>query len=226
MPTTSEKKNPWLGFKHQKPFILKEDRKAISHYNSITKKEEYKIQTDQPPSPFKGNIKAPIILLNLNPGYKKEDGKFYKQKYYIMVSKNNLEHKKNPYPFFSLDPLLNQNSGYEWWNKKLKSLIDLTDVKTVANRIFVLEYFPYHSVKYSHSKKLTSCSQLYNKHLLEMAMKRKALVIIMRGEKEWKRLVPSLSQYPLIKLRSTQNVVLSEKNLRPNFKKVINALKK
>ena len=207
-------KNPWLDFIHQRPFILEKDRVVIADFNKKTKNGAYKIQDDQPPAPFVGNRHAPIVLLNLNPGYNKEDNKFYEKKAFIKASENNLKHKKNAYPFYFLDPSLGKNSGYTWWHKKLKELISEFKEKAVSQNILVLEYFPYHSIRFNNSKKLFSCAQEYTIFLLKEALKRKALVIIMRSKEEWYKLVPNLKKYKLhCVLKNPQNVTISPRNM-------------
>ena len=206
--------NPWKNFVHKSPFILEEDRGFIEHFNEQIR-EYYEIQVDQPPAPFVGNKNAPIVLLNLNPGYKEDDNEFYKKEAFIKASENNLTHRSNEYPFYFLDPSLGRdNSGYKWWHKKLKELISEFKEKAVSQNILVLEYFPYHSKRFYFSKCVYSHAQEYTKFLLEKAMERNVLVIIMRSKKIWYEFVPKLEKYKNhCVLNSCQNPAVSRKNM-------------
>jgi hypothetical protein len=64
--------NPWLTLPLSPPYILAEDDLAISAYNRIFHdkgKKEQAIYREAFPEPYCGNPQAPILLLNLDPGY-------------------------------------------------------------------------------------------------------------------------------------------------------------
>lgn len=217
-------KNPWIKLKGKTSYVLDEDKEAITAFNKKHKGTDYEIKLDQPPAPFVGDLNAPIILLNANPGYKKEDKELYDDKNFLEAAQDNLMHKwEEYYPFYFLDGALGKNSGFVWWNQKLKEPICYAGIETVAKKIFVIEYFPYHSVKFRAGFSIPS--QSYAKYLVEKAMKRKSFIVVMRGEKLWLGLVPSLKRYKYHTLDSWQNVAISRKNLRGNFDILLKKLK-
>src|SRR5437762_5162188 len=64
--------NPWKRLPRKAPFFLPEDRSAIDAFNGSAS-DRYRIRGDTLPVPYLGLPDAPILLLNLNPGYTAED---------------------------------------------------------------------------------------------------------------------------------------------------------
>ena len=62
-------------------------------------------------------------------------------------------------------------------------------LEVIARRVFVLELFPYHSKQFGRA---VVPSQAYTYHLLRRAIRRDALVIVMRGWRIWTLAVPEL----------------------------------
>ena len=138
-------------------------------------------------------------------------------------------HKFYEYPYYVLDPSLEGTpSGYAWFMQKLGPLMraaSLTE-QELSQKLFTIEYFPYHSVKYGWRGGILP-SQKYATYLLKEAIDRQATIIIMRGKSIWENAVPELINYTNIyTLNSSQNVTVSEKNLGlEGFIKIISKLK-
>lgn len=60
--------NPWRKLPEAAPFVLVCDQQRICDFNAIAKKE-HKIHVEVLPEPYTGNPEAPVLLLNLNPGF-------------------------------------------------------------------------------------------------------------------------------------------------------------
>ena len=217
--------NPWRQLSNKKPFILKEDLDLVNSFNRKTKNNKFKIRTDLLPDPYIGNPKAPIILLNLNPGIGGEEPKLHKKSFFIKACKANLLHNKQGFYYFKKE--FKNTSGYNWWQKKLKGLLGIINEQKLGQNIFVIEYFPYHSKSFKAPNFLLP-SQQYNKFLIQEALKRndKPIIVLMRGKKLWLKLIPELRSYPLLyELRSTQAASLSRKNLGELvFRKILTKL--
>lgn len=232
-------KNPWIEFVEnleETNLVLKEDKAVIDRFNQSTN-ETFKVHREIMPAPFMGNVQsAQILLLLLNPGYdeKEEIKGYYKE--YKPYWKNEIQHIQSipELPLFCLDQKYIEYSDY--WNNKLKPLILKTSKEKVAKNICQIQFFPYHSKKFkSISKKILIengfdkylTSQKYNFYLVEKAMERNAIIIILRSRKMWFEAIPKLEKYEnLYFTNSYLNTILSENNLSETFPKIVNILNK
>jgi hypothetical protein len=88
--------NPWVEIKPKmKSYILKKDAKKLEEL-----KKTCQFRLELLPEPFLGSLDAPVVLLNLNPGYNKNDIIFHKQKLFQQLSLANLRQINSEYPFF------------------------------------------------------------------------------------------------------------------------------
>ena len=63
--------NPWCFLPEAQPFVLQADAAAVATCNLKNAGTPRELHTELPPEPFSGRLDAPIVLLNLNPGYTK-----------------------------------------------------------------------------------------------------------------------------------------------------------
>ena len=202
--------NPWLELPNTGPYVLKSDTFAIDAFNA-TASEDHRIHLEILPEPFLGVPTADIVLLSLNPGFSPEEEKFHHlDDYFRTVALANLAHEEQPFPFYFLEPR-KKSPGHDWWQKRLGSLIELFGHRAVAHNVLCLEFFPYHSKKYSPKTPMVP-SQSYTFALLEAAIERDAVIIGMRSLDRWFDAVPKLADYTIHKLNSTQAVYVSPNN--------------
>ena len=208
--------NPWKNLPTTAPFILPEDKEIINACNKRWIGTPYEVLLNEIPSPYIGNPKAPIVLLNLNPGYSPCDQESPNLARFREVARANLLHQFNDYPFYVLDPSLEGTpSGYAWFMQKLGPLMRAANLTTqeLSKKLFTVEYFPYHSVKYGWKGGILP-SQKYSVYLIMEAIRRETIIVIMRGKNIWTEAIPELTKYPKVyKLNSPQNVIISENNL-------------
>jgi len=216
--------NPWKKLPETTPYLLESDKKQILAFNE-TAKPIVKIQHHVHPEPYIGNPKAPVILLNLNPGYADEDIEYYENEFVFSEWKKNLFHEPMEYPFYILHPDFDQDlGGTKWWRQKLRQLIEICGVKKVATHICCVEYFPYHSIRFKPQKTILE-SQVYNFELVREAIKKEAIIMIMRSEKNWLSAIPELDDYKnLFRLNSKQNVTVSKNNCPEGFPKILEVM--
>lgn len=201
------------------PYIYEGDNPAVSAFNARAS-EEHRLQTDVRPQPFLGSKDAPIVLLNLNPGFDESDYLAYEDPYAFDAWRKNLLHEPLAYPFYSLDPKLSYTGGARWWKEKLKEPIQIAGLHTVANAFLCIEYFPYPSRKFKAMRSPLE-SQRYSFDLANQAIDRNAVIVLMRGKKLWENAVPRLAGYSrLFTLNSHQNVAISCKNCVEGFPKI------
>jgi hypothetical protein len=217
--------NPWKGLSTCVPYMLSSDEKSVLEFNS-TADDLHKIRQELLPEPYLGKVDAEIVLLNLNPGFSEDDHLLYELPYAQAAWKKNILHELLDYPFFLLDPELSRFPGPQWWEKHLREPIQAADRKSVANKVCCIEYFPYHSRKLAWHDAILE-SQRYSFHLAELAIQRDALIIIMRGVKQWYEAVPQLTKHKRkFELNSKQNVTISKGNCPQGFPLIEEILKK
>jgi len=210
--------NPWLQLSKESPFILPCDKEAINIFNNKKHDTPFEIILNEMPSPYIGNPEAPIVFLNLNPGYSPDESLSPKISHFREVARANLLYQFYDYPFYVLDPSLKGTpSGYEWFSQKFGHLLRAVNMSPmdISKKIFLVEYFPYKSRQCSLKwKKEILPSQKYAISLVEKAIARQAMIVIMRGEGPWLNAVLTLKEYSnRYTLHNPQNVTISENNL-------------
>lgn len=203
--------NPWVNVPRQPPYALPCELETLRRYNEEHLDERHRLQLNVLPEPFIGTKTAPVVLLNLNPGFDERDPEDHKRKDFQAVLRANYEHCDSEFPFYSLDPRF-ENGGRTWWEKKLKPLIDVCGRKQVSRSLLCIEFFPYHSRRFGNGT-FRVPSQEYGFHLARLAIDRGAVIIIMRGRTRWTKVIPKLEGYsPIWSLNNPQNVVVSPRN--------------
>ena len=220
--------NPWTKLPSGGQYVLEQDRGDIEAFNKKHHgNSDKEIHLELFPEPYLGDPKAPVVLLNLNPGFDEHDPEAHQNAAFAKQSRRNLRHQA-AYPFYLLDPKLKFAPGYHWWKKKLKPLMDALDDphgEKVSRGVFCVEFFPYHSKKFSEHWNLSVLpSQAYSFVLVQEAINRKALILIMRSAKRWHKHVPALKTYDRDRWEdasSPQNPTISCKNFPRLFDKAV-----
>lgn len=210
----TDDENPWRELRRSEGrWVLAEDAAAIERLNlgpSVT--DGTRVRLELLPVPFVGRRDAPVVLLNLNPGFDERDYEAESRPNVEALVMANLRHGLDS--FFPLRPELAGTSAWEWWRGHLRHLATATSWEVVERNIFCVEYFGYHSSKYEPGDLVPS--QQYGFSLVRAAMKRDALIVSMRAHKRWTTAIPELASYPRIfRLDSPQNVVVSPDNCPP-----------
>ena len=231
-------KNPWKDLPERKPFVLRDDLPMIESWRNDRKRDDAaKLHLELLPEPFLGDPKSPVVLLNLNPGFSDTDTFWHSRPDFSTCSRDNLLHRPAEYPFY----LLNRRfaNGPEekerWWDRKLRPLIaEVSKLreepedkarKLVARRLFCVEYFAYHSKKFTYRRRGLLRSQEYGCFLVRKALDRRAIVVILRARSRWFRAVPELREYErCFELLSPQNVVISKGNCPDGFDMICDAI--
>ena len=167
------------------------------------------------PEPFVGSLNAPVVVLLENPGAGggKEDFALHRQLGFQLRVRACHRQKETAYPHYFLAPKVD-GPGARWTARILKPLIEEFGVRVVASGIVFLEYFPYHSRNFAHSR-IRVPSREFTFQALQRAIRRGATVIITRGKRIWIEAVPELGDYRLaFTTSSVQNVAISPHNCR------------
>jgi hypothetical protein len=219
--------NPWATIEDRPPYVLDADAPLITAFNSSRYgAEPYRIHLDVPPTPFTGSLAAPVVLLNLNPGYTDlHTTEFADQAYRASVLAN-LRQDPLPHTFMLLDPVWEyRKAGHRWWSIKARSLVEVAGLDDVTSKLLVVEWFPYHSRKFRDLPQPLP-SQEFGFAVVRAAIKRHALIVAMRSAKRWKAAVPALASYGnYSELRNGRNPAISPRNCAEGvFNRIIRAL--
>lgn len=211
--------NPWRSLPPAVPFVLACDATTVDQHNSKAS-EAHRFRLEMIPEPFLGNPDAPAVLLNLNPGFVESDLADYSPLQRQEIMRRNLLHGGDG--IYYLLPEFDGTAGARWWRLKLGPLISAADRDRVRCGILVLEFVGYKSKRFRHPRPLAS--QPYTFSLLQRAIRRKATIIVMRGEKLWRSAVEDLAETTYHRLNSPQNVMISPKNCPGGWGPLIEAL--
>jgi len=218
--------NPWIALPPCAPYILSQDEALLHQFHSKGPRDEYQIRSELVPEPYLGKPDAPVVLLNLNPGFDMADVVHHEDSRFASRSRDNLEHRRVEYPFYLLDPSINA-PGRRWWDRKLGALIQQfgeNGRSIVANTVFCVEFFPYHSKKFNH-RSLKLPSQCYSFELVMRAAQRDAVILVMRGKRLWLEQLEILRTYSrLYTASSVQNPTISRANYGTGFDAALRAI--
>jgi len=206
--------NPWRDLPHEAPYVLPIDQEAISAFNRRAS-PLHVIHPEIVPEPYLGDPSAPVVLLNLNPGYVDEDLDVHIEPPFKAAARANLLHDGGEWPLYLLNPAF-PSPGRNWWLRKLSALIAAVgNAKTVASRVFVAELHGYHSRRF-HGR-LRVPSQRYTFDLVRASIARGAILVMMRGRRVWMETLPELASANPVVLRNPQNPTISPGNCPEAF---------
>ncbi len=213
----------WAKWKpHHPPYVFPRDKALLSSLDhsavaSFTSLEAYAnsrhflngddvaMHLGLHPIPMLGDLsRAKIIFLLLNPGLK--PGDYYAEQdrgNYWKALRRSTQQKLTgvEYPFLFLDPAFSWHSGFLWWTRKLRLIIQRASEKDggvkgalrlLANSVANIELYPYHSLKFKLSKRLRNilpsaklAKSYVNEVLLRKARSGEIALVVMRRAKEW-----------------------------------------
>jgi hypothetical protein len=139
--------NPWCEIPHRAPFVVPADELIIERFNRRVD-GRYRVHLEVPPEPFLGCRSAPVVLLNLNPGFDGTELATFADRRFVDAHLANLRHQRCDWPFVWLNPTLSPAAGYRWWHQKLAPLIGIVGQERVAAGVLCLEWFGYHSARF------------------------------------------------------------------------------
>lgn len=164
--------------------IVDRDSSQLNAFNDARiagNQPHYVLSKTLGPSPFEGNINtAPVVLLLANPSSKD-------------VDKNDHRAPDVDWPLHGLGPHASPPL-HRWWSMRLRQLQLATkcDMQAISRSVAAVQINPWASVSYYPGLKLDS------RHLqfliVQSAMARGAILILMRAKREWSD-CPGLLEY-------------------------------
>ena len=199
MPMIELIENPWLNISWENG-IAEIDKEYLTKFSCFEK-----IQKNTLPEPYTGDVKSNVYCLNLNPGDACvcDDSEPQLKKRFEEYTQKTLRHEINYNMWFRLK----ETAGYDWWQQMTKELCE-------NPRMFVIEYFPYHTVKGTYfPRKLPSYE--YSNQLIRQAMAENKYIVIMRHRKEWLQRISGLEEYErLAFLNNPRRPYLTKNNFK------------
>ena len=218
----NEQSNPWLALPDHPPYILASDAQLIERFNASAD-DSARIHLEIMPEPFLGRRGARVVLLNLNPGYSEEERHFHSlDEYFRQAILDNLRDKPQAYPFYFLDPAV-RSPGHLWWQQRLRTLVERSSAENVSRNLLCVEYFPYHSKRYDGGVPMVP-SQQHSFALVRAAIRRRAVIIVMRAQSLWTKAIPELSSARFHNLNSSQAVYITKNNCPTGFEAAVAAI--
>ena len=212
-----KEQNPWKSITWENT-IADSDREV---FNQLTQKQKDLIQIQLLPEPYWGNPDGDIVILCGNPGYSGTDNCFVNNNQLLKLFTRVYSHQETRHVWFEglipavTCPVSSQtiiHEGIKWWNSKIGWILKQRDVS-----LFVAEFFPYHSKKsapFMKDHKQWNSSKYVDK-IIEKAISRHKLIIILRWEKAWRNRFPCLEKYDkLIVVKNARAASISEGNLQ------------
>lgn len=219
--------NPWLDVPTEQHYLLPCDRGRIEAYNykHPDKDDVYYVHDDVLPEPFVGSTTAPVVLLGLNPGFDEKNIEEHARPEFQDQLHKNYCHGQSDFPFYFLNPQL-KGGGQEFWKKKLHRLLKEFQPKELARSILCIEYFPYHSRRFRHAS-IKLPSQEYGFRLVQSAIDRDAVVVVMRSKRLWLEVISRMAEYRrFFALKNPRNPTLSPGNCPHNkFQLIVSAIR-
>jgi len=217
--------NPWLDLPNAAPFVLPSEADLVNRHNQhrlVNAKPKRRINLNLRPVPFIGNPLAPVVLLTLNPGDKEGDEEAQATDAYRRLSHANLRHAGG---YYYLDDALSTSPGGRYARSQLKGLIGRVAPDRLYSNVFLAQYMPYHSNIYVDTGMFYP-SQDYTFNLVDAAIRRGAMVVILRSKKPWTEKVPALAAYQNVcECSNKRNPTISVKNLgHDNFERLVQAI--
>ena len=209
--------NPWLSLTSSVPYVASCDYSKI---NSLTSREKGKIYLDLYPEPYIGDPDADVYLLNGNPGYSDMDNCFSYPCFPMSVFSDVYSHKRRDFIWNDTSDPIQINCprtgrtivhpGHNYWQKHLK---ELTQYVGHNPRLFVLEFYPYHSKSFltCMSKPLPSFD--YTRALVEDAIVKNKMIFLLRHQMDWMSAVPNLRFHSICTLKNPQCTYLTPENM-------------
>ncbi|MGH9116762.1 MAG: hypothetical protein ACRD0A_02450 [Acidimicrobiales bacterium] len=178
------------------------------------------------PEPWVGNLAAPLLVLNLNPGIGGDpDRRWHRRRVLRQAALASMSQRPVQYPLYYLDPRLGEAPGSLWWRRCLRAVIEATTSEQTAVAVAGLEFHGYHSERYA-ALPVTLPSQRFVFDQLRAAIQRRAVIVVIRGLAAWSVAVPELVGYRhLWRVRNPRAASVSERNLgTTGFKEAVRAV--
>jgi len=178
--------------------VLPADRPYVEAWNAGrgAERERIRLRVEALPDPFVGPRDAPIVVLARNPGWAGKELEDLGEPARAASLLGNLgdDEKRHVHSYLT-DPFVD-TAGGKWWRKTMRAVIEATSLQPedLARRVLSVEFHGYHSQDWA-TLPVTLPSQWFSFDLVSRAVERGAVVVVLRGQRDWEVAVPSLRGY-------------------------------
>lgn len=189
--------NPWRDIPVSPPYVLPSDRPYVEEFNAqLHPDHPNRLHLDCLPVPFHGFHSAPVVLLSRNPRYFPEA--FVEEEQSPQGRSLLLANLQNdggaPHPGMMKD--FAGTKGGQWWANCFRGVTKKLDcsLDSLAGKVLAVEFHGYRSRSWT-ALPITLPSSWYGFQLVAESVERGAVVIVLRGLRDWEVAVPGLREY-------------------------------
>jgi hypothetical protein len=221
-------KNPWTRLPDAPRYVLPEDAPFVAAWNDTrgSDRDQLRLHLDALPEPFCGPRKAPVVVLGRNPGWSGKEPKQHRKSLEAAI-RGNLGKDKDQHVQSRLLDRFADTAGGGWTRRCWHRVVEGSGLSfdELATRVLSVEFHGYHSQDWA-PLPVTLPSQWYGFQLVGRAVARGAVIVILRGRRDWEVAVPSLRTHPFVFATKTAgNASISPGNLPPGaFDRLIQAV--
>jgi hypothetical protein len=188
--TNTIQESPWHHLPIEPSYILPEDLAVIAHHRNYSN-----LRLDMMPGQFIGGLdNAEVVFLLLNPGF--NEGDITTDLQLPGFADDIHGNHTDPYgsAFYVFNKGYEHTEIYKWWTRILNPLVEVgVDIPTLRTKVMTIEYFPYHSVSYKNLPLVPSQQVAFD--LVNEAIERGKIIVIMRSKDLWYGAIPALEDY-------------------------------
>lgn len=219
--------NPWREVGDVPPFLCPPDKPYIDAFNRDRPTDDpYRLETNLVlPSPVLGFRDSMVVVLEANPWLSEGAVAQFDDSSWRQAALEGLHSDKGTV-FLGLEDRWSELQGGRWWRRCFKGVRDAGHTyEDLARRVMSVDFHGYFSKNWS-GLPVTLPSQHYGFDLVDAAIDRGAVIVLMRATRHWRMAVPRLNEYEdLVVARNPQVSSISEGNLTPEgWSKVLRAL--
>lgn len=191
--------NPWTATPPSPPYVLEADRPYVESWNQViaARRDHARLHLEVLPEPAAGPRDAPLVLLNLNPGWSGTEPIDLLPPDRVAALRANLADDPADHIQPYLTDAFADTAGGQWGRRCLRQVVARSGIgyEDLARRVLSVEFHGYHSEKWA-PLPVTLPSQWYGFDLVTRAIERGAIIVVLRGGTHWDVAVPGLHGYP------------------------------
>jgi hypothetical protein len=218
--------NPWVRLPRSEPFVLAEDALYLDAWNRANDdRPGVCVDLDRPAEPFMGLHAAGLVVLQANPRSGSDDHLAWDVP---GLADRAVESAGAPggQPFFWLADDLQDTPGGRWWRRCLSGVLEVCPAGVLASQVLAVEFHGYHSRNWQ-ALPVTLLSQQFGFGLVQDAVGRGAVIVVLRAWREWQVAVPALSCYAgVVQVSSHRRALVSQGNVKTvdDWQRIVGAL--
>ncbi len=219
--------NPWIDLPNSPPYVLPCDSRIIHEFNHpLGPNDPHRLHLDALPVPQQGFHGAPVVILGRNPGYSAEavvEEEHDPERRALLLA-NLLDDQGAPHP--GMLPIFADAHGGKWWRDCFRGVTRELgcSLESLAESVLAVEFHAYRSTSWT-SLPVTPPSAWYSYQLVASSLERGAVVVVLRGLRDWQVAVPGLREHNrLIVSSNPRRSSISAKTCGDRFPLIIEAL--